>query len=972
MDEHPHRLPVLTDAAEDDGLSRRRFLALVGASAAVATGAGCKLTRHREAVVPYTRKQEEIVPGVADHYASTFAEGEVAYPVLVKTREGRPIHIEGNDEHPLYRGKTQARASADLLGLYDPDRLRAPSIEGRPATWDQAIRRLVGDLQNATAKDQGILLMTPAVLSPSRGALLARWREALPGLQHIEWEPAAEHAGRQAARELFGEVGLVQYRFDRARVILSLEADFLGTHGDTVAAIGGFASMRRPEPPASMNRLYVLEGGMSLTGSKADVRMAVRPSALARIAFALVREVHLKGGRPLPAGLALSALDPFALQQLPEAKPLLPRLHQLVQDLCAAGDKSLVLAGPVASSEAHAACAILNNMLGGEGSTVLGGNVAAPALATPEDLKKLVDDMSAGKFACALFWDVNPAYDYPDRSAWASALNKVPLRVRMGLVPDETAELANMVLPINHWLESWNDFQTSQDVITLQQPVVAPLYDTLQGEDIFVRCLAGMGRPLAASYLDWLKQRWRDEVQPKDSPVPFAVFWNASLHDGLVRRPVQPVSGRRLDAAACTRAAERAARPQSSKLELALDLDARLYDGRYANNGWLQELPDPVTKVSWGNPLLMAIADADRLGLKDGDMVSLGKGAPLPIVRQRGQAEGVLRLALGHGRWQGSVASAIGTRAWDLATPVSGRLLPIENLRPTGVHQELALAQSHDTQHGRDLARQWSLTEFAHKRQHPLESEELPSLYPKHEQKGPRWGMAIDLSACVGCEGCMVACQSENNVPVVGPEQVRKGRAMHWIRIDRYYEGAPTSPAVVYQPMLCQQCGNAPCETVCPVNATNQSPDGLNQMAYNRCVGTRYCANNCPYKVRRFNFLDFTGTTPESMQLAFNPEVTVRPRGVMEKCTFCVQRIRNAEQVARREGRPLREGDVVPACAAACPSQAIVFGDINNPDSAVSKIARSHRSFRVLEELNTQPALTYLAALKNPPSEDEP
>jgi molybdopterin-containing oxidoreductase family iron-sulfur binding subunit len=973
MGEHkiPVKLPILANNTSEDGLSRRRFLALVGASAAAATGAGCKVAQDRAAIVPYTKKQEEIVPGIADYYASTFQEGEVAYPVLVKAREGRPIHVQGNDEHPIYRGKTSLHAIADLLGLYDPDRLRTPLLQGRSCGWKEATDHLMRGLKEAASSGKNIALVTPAVLSPSRRALLARLGEALPALRAFEWEPAADQAERAATRALFGETRLTRYRFDEAKVIVALEADFLGTMGDSVAAIGGFAKWRRPSSATgAMNRLYVLEGGMSLTGTKADVRLAVRPSALARLAWGLVRALHLQGGRALPAGLELAALEPFALERLPEAKPFAEQLATLVKDLGAAGAKALVLAGPAATTEAHAACHVLNGMLGAEGSTVtVEQSVTAPALAT--DLDKLVHDMTAGGYAAAIFWDVNPAYDYPDDSAWKTAMEKVPLRVRLGLLPDETAALSSLVLPVNHWLESWNDFETSQEALTLQQPVVAPLYDTLQGEDILLRCLAGLGHPVAETYQAWLKQRWRDEVQPKDSPVPFARFWNACLHDGLLRRHGGTATARRLDGAACARLAAAAAKGTTAPMELVLDLDPRLYDGRYANNGWLQELPDPVSKASWGNPLSLSPVDAKRLNLKTGDMVTLGQGPPLPILSQPGQAEGVLRLTLGHGRGQGSVASHVGTRAWSFvhlaaaATGTASRVLPVKTLEATGGHQDVPLSQLHDTQQGRDIARQWTLADYAGK-PHEREREQLPTLYPKPEHPGPRWGMAIDLSTCVGCSACVVACQSENSVPVVGPEQVLKARSMHWIRIDRYYEGGGDKPGVVHEPMLCQHCDNAPCETVCPVNATNHGPEGINQMAYNRCVGTRYCANNCPYKVRRFNFLDFTSETPESMQLAFNPEVTVRPRGVMEKCTFCVQRIRNAEQVTKREGRPLRDKDVVPACASACPADAIVFGDIKNPESDVSKLARSNRGYRVLEELGTEPAITYLADLKNP------
>ena len=969
-DAHSFHLPLLDASGEGDGFSRRRFLALLGASAALATGAGCK--RNRAAVVAYTRKQEEIVPGVANYYASTFQEGEVAYPVLVKAREGRPIHVEGNAEHPLYRGKTSFHATADLLGLYDPDRLRGPLVDGRPATWKAATEQLARALKDAAGKD--IALVTPAVLSPTRKALIARLAEALPSLRHVPWEPAADHQDRQAQRELFGEIRLPRYRFDGAQTIVALEADFLGTLGDTVSAIAGFSSLRRPaSATGAMNRLYVIEGGMSLTGSRADVRIPMRPSALARIAFGLLRAVHLEGGRALPEGLAPSALEPFALDRLPEVRPFATEFKNLVKDLCAAGDGALVLAGPAASAEAHAACHILNRVLRAKGSAI-DHAPTAPALGTPDEFKALIDQMAAGQFAAAVFWDVNPAYDIPDgdsdASAWRSAIAKVPLRVRMGLQQDETAATCNLILPTNHWLESWNDFEISGNVLSLQQPVVAPLYDTLQGEEVLLRCLAELGRPLARTYLDLVKRRWQDEVAPKDSPIPFARFWNTCLHDGLFRPRPAPFPAHRLDGEACTRAASRAAQTSSSAgFELLLDTDPRLYEGRYANNGWLQELPDPIARTSWGNPLSLSPADADRLHLKNGDMVSLGHGPALPVLRQPGQAQGVLRLTLGHGRWQGSVAAGVGTRAGVFAPKIGVRVVSVEAVTPTGGRQDLFLAQDHDSKDGRDIARLWSLAEYAQKP--PLEREELPSLYDKLEQKGPRWGMAIDLSSCVGCGACVVACQSENNIPVVGPEQVRKGRAMHWIRVDRYYEGNAASPRVIHQPLPCQHCENAPCESVCPVQATNHGPDGINQMAYNRCVGTRYCANNCPYKVRRFNFLDFTRMTPASMQLAFNPEVTVRPRGVMEKCTFCVQRIRNAEQVAKREKRSLEDKDVVPACASACPASAIVFGDISNPASAVSRLSRSNRAFRVLEELNTKPAITYLAALQNPAGRGE-
>jgi Fe-S-cluster-containing dehydrogenase component len=982
----PVKLPVLgatpTSTSPEDGVSRRRFLALFGASAALATGAGCKPSKDRAAIVPYTKKQEEVVPGIADYYASTFQEGEVAFPVLVKAREGRPIHVEGNDEHPRYRGKTSFHAMADLLGLYDADRLRAPILDGHPGSWQAALGQLTKALKDASSAGKGVALVTDTVLSPTRKALIGKLAEAVPGLRHVAWEPAANHNGRAAERALLGEVRLSQHHLENAKIVVTLEADILGSHGDTAAAIAGFASQRKPQSAAApMNRLYAFEGGMSLTGSRADVRIPVRPSALAKIAFGLVRALHLKGNRPLPAGVEAAALEPFALDKLAELKPFMVEIEALVADLSSAGEKSLVLAGPSASVETHAACLVLNRMLGVDGVTLTGEQgVAAPALATPDELQKLVADMAAGQVAVALFWGGNPAYDMPqaddgDGGAWKSALAKVPTRVRLGLISDETAAGCNLVLPINHWLESWNDFETSRDILTLQQPVIAPLYDTLQGEDVLLRCLAELGKPLAKSYQDFLKQRWQAEVAPKGSPVPFERFWNVCLHDGLLRRKAEPAPARNLDGTACAKAIANAAKAQRPAMELVLDLDARVHDGRYANNGWLQELPDPVTRTSWGNPLAVSVADADRLKLKNGDLVTLGRGPAMPILRQPGQAEGVLRLTLGHGRSAGSVASRVGVRAWAFAAAPGARVAAAESVQPTGGRVDLALAQDHDTRDGRDIARQWTISEFAKRMEHvhaeKAEHEEIPSLYDEHEHTGQRWGMAIDLSSCVGCGACVVACQSENNIPVVGPEQVNKGRSMHWIRIDRYYEGEGDKVSAIHEPMLCQQCDNAPCETVCPVQATNHGPDGINQMAYNRCVGTRYCANNCPYKVRRFNFLDFTSETPESMQLAFNPEVSVRPRGVMEKCNFCVQRVNNAKQVVKREGRELKDGDITPACGASCPASAIVFGDLNDPQSQVSKLSRSNRGFHILEELGTKPAITYLAALKNPAGKGE-
>jgi molybdopterin-containing oxidoreductase family iron-sulfur binding subunit len=918
-------------------------LALAAASAALGGAAGC---RRRPEIVPYPGKPRGIVPGVATHYATAAQEGEHTYGLLVKTREGRPIHIEGSSEDPLHRGKTCHRILAGLLGLYDPDRLRGPSASGRPRTWDEVLAEIDQGLRAAEASAKGILLLMPAAVSPTRRSLVEKLTARIPRLLAVEYEPWSDTAERRAARAVSGASVVPWPHFDRARVIVSLGSDFLGTAGDATRAARAFARARGDV--ASMSRLYVLEGTLSLTGENADRRWAVRPSDLAPIAFALARALAARG-RPLPAGVAVPQPVPAPLDA--------PSLAMLADDLHHAGDRALVVAGPEAPEPAHRATHLVNAMLGAVGTTT--DFVPARELAGVTELATLVERMSQGAFGAALFWGVNPAYACSDHEAFARALRSVPLRVAIGQHRDETAELCTHVLAESHWLESWGDFDvTGHDSLLVAQPATAPLYDTLQGEDVLLRLLAARGERVPRAYNEYLRERWRREVVPADAPAGFERVWTVCLHDGVLRREEKPPPSGDM-----TFALAPASEPPPP-IQLVLRADACVLDGRHANNGWLQELPDPVNKTCWGNPLSIAPADAARLGLSDGDVARVTAGAvhvEAPVVIEPAQAVGVLGLALGYGRRAGSIAAGVGTSAWPLLGP-AGLVTTVDALVRTGRGEPLTRSQIAFDPAWRDIARVLTPDEAME----PHTAEPLASLYTDAVGEGPKWGMAIDLAKCTGCSACVIACQSENNVPVVGPEQVRRGRAMHWIRIDRYAHGSAASSRIVHEPMLCQHCGHAPCENVCPVQATNHSPDGLNQMVYNRCVGTRYCGNNCPYKVRRFNFLDFTGEAREPLQLANNPEVTVRPRGVMEKCTFCVQRIREAEQTAKSVGQPLRDGDIVPACAAACPTDAIVFGNARDPSSAVARTSRSARGYRILEELGVRPSVTYLAALRNP------
>jgi MoCo/4Fe-4S cofactor protein with predicted Tat translocation signal len=949
---------TLDESLPKTTLSRRGFLGMVGAAAAVAA-----CTPRERTIVPYTKRPEEVIPGVANYYATTFPEGERSYSVLVKTREGRPIHITGNDEHPRLAGKTSLRAIADIVGLYDDDRLRRPSFRGRPSTWQAADQALVAAVNEAASQSKAVLLLSAASDSPTRAALLAELARRLPSLEHRVWEPGRGGGALQAAESAFGTHVRMRLRLDRAKVVLSVGADFLG--GDDPEASAAFAAQRHPdEPGAEMIRLWSLEGTLSLTGTNADHRFPIRPSQAASLLFALAEALHTSHGFALPAEVTLAP---------PRSDPVThggisPELWQaLLADLAAAKDGAVVLCGESMPAAAHVAAHLLNAMLGSRGTELA---PAAPVLGAA-GLGTVVEQMEQGRYHTVILWGANPAYAFPNRQRFEAALATVAHRFWIGRCADETAEMCSWQLPENHWLESWGDYGPPE-LITLQQPTIRALYDTRQGEDILIALLKGLGTGGLGDYHQYLLDRWHREVYSADNPVPFERYMNAALHDGVLQRDLPSVPAPALRAEAVTQAsrAAEAVRPVTG-FELVLAPSTELWDGRYANNPWLQELPDPITKNTWGNPLLVSVADAKRLGLDNGDLVRLtvdGQSLETPVVVQPGQAAGVLSLSLGYGRKATILGRTVGQNAY----PLLGADPPGQNLRSgaaiakLGTKLRMPLTQRHHRMQGRDLVRSLTLAEFAEQSARPRKKHALPTLYPDQPFPHHKWGLVVDLAACVGCSACVIACQSENNITPVGPEQVERGREMHWIRIDTYYEGSEANPGVVHQPMMCQQCDSAPCENVCPVNATNHSPDGLNQMAYNRCVGTRYCANNCPYKVRRFNFFNYTSERKEPASLVFNPEVSVRPRGVMEKCTFCVQRIDDARMRAKIEKRALRDGDIVPACAAACPTSAIVFGDLNDPKSRVSQADRIRRGYKVLEELGVRPAVTYLAALRNP------
>jgi Fe-S-cluster-containing dehydrogenase component/anaerobic selenocysteine-containing dehydrogenase len=970
--------------SEIDGISRRRFLTLLSASATLALGASCSKV-DRGTIVPYTKRPGEIIPGVADYYASTFQEGLTTHGVLIKTREGRPIHIEGSAEQPILHGKPSLRAMGDLLGLYDPDRLRAPSHNGTPSTWEEAQKAMIRALSDARSDGKSVLFLTGAIISPTQKALINDLKLAVPNLYHASWEPGVSHAEALASAALFGKAVIPRLHFDRANVIVSLQSDFLGADEKAPVFIRDFSAPRAiTQPGESMNRLWVIEGGMTLTGANADKRLQVRPSKMAALAFALARILNEDHSLPLPPDLKPEDLKPFALEPMAKSFGVEPSmLLQLAADLGRAQESALVVAGPMLPPEAHLACHMLNFMLGSEGATAdLEPGIPYADLRTLAELQELFKAAAEGEFAAAIFWDSNPAYAFPDSSVWKSAIAKIPETFRIGLYEDETALDCAWRLPEHHWLEAWGDFQSAPDFISLRQPVIGAIHSTRQAEELLLSCVREMQTQAAGSYLEYLKSRWRLNVYPQESPAPFETFWNAALHDGGVKQEPGKQAPLMMNAQAIkdALAAPAGSDPAETReeLELILSPGTGVYDGRYANNGWLNELPDPVTKATWGNPLLLSQEDAQDRGLKDGDLAEISTGGQkveASVMIQPGQTAGVATLTLGYGRRTGNVAAGIGTNAYPLLDISSNAPFLIPGVRivrkQNGERREIPRRQTHARTEGYEQVRSWTLAEFSAKAGDTASRREkhgLTSMIPDLKFPDHKWSMAIDLSACVGCSACVIACQSENNIPVVGPEQIRNGRDMHWIRIDRYYDGDSRDPSVLHQPMLCQHCDNAPCEIVCPVNATTHSPDGLNQMVYNRCVGTRYCSNNCPFKVRRFNFFDYTSMKKEPENLVYNPEVTVRPRGVMEKCTFCIQRIDNAKQKARIEGRKIMDGEIQPACAAACPANAIVFGDLNDVRSRVAVLSKLDRSYRMLEELGIKPSITYLVDISNPPN----
>ncbi len=938
--------PELVNGAVDN-VSRRRFVQLMGASFAL--GATACTKQPIEKLVPWVRQPEGWVPGTPQYFASALSLAGSAIGVLIESHDGRPIKVDGNPLHPSSRGGLDVRSQAAILGLYDPDRSQSVTHLGRISSWAAFTAALKPALSVQQAVGgEGLHIVTGALDSPTEKRMLAAIRERFPGFVHHHHEPAQGEAAASGLAGVFGQPVRPVYDFSKADVIVALDADFLVSEPGAVRAARDVMARRSPKPGESMSRLYCIESSATATAGSADHVVRLTGAGVERFALALAAALGVEGAAA-PAGLDQAALEV---------------VKAAAADLAAAGGAGCVVAGEYTSADLHALVAGINLKIGAMGTVVtVAPAPAAAAGGSASGIPALVEAISAGKVDVLLFLGTNPLFDAPAELGLGPALaaGKVKFSAHLGLYADETAAYAEWHVPAAHVFEAWGDAVALDGTASVVQPLILPLYE---GKST-VEMLALVADRTDAASLDLVRETWA-ELLPGDAE------WRQAVHDGVIAgtgTPVEAVA----DPAAVAAAAARLG-SVGEGLELQFRPDPHLFDGRFANNGWLQECPRPLNKVSWDNPLLLSPKTAREQGVANGDMVKLtvaGRSLDVAVWVQPGQADGVATLYLGQGRRAaGNVGNGCGFDAYAIRPAASPWRIAGASIAKTGASYQLASTQEHHSMEGRHLVRQASLEQyhgqpdFAHHVGHKFPDI---TLYPRVAYEGYAWGMTIDLSACTGCNACVIACQSENNIPVVGKDQIARGREMHWIRIDRYYTGDPDDPTgTVHQPVPCMQCENAPCELVCPVAATVHSEEGLNDMVYNRCVGTRYCSNNCPYKVRRFNFYRYADYSTPVLKLLRNPDVTVRHRGVMEKCTYCTQRISGARAAAIRDDRRIADGEIKTACEQACPSGAIVFGDINTEGSRVAAAKADPRNYTLLDELNTKPRTSYLARVTNP------
>ena len=1044
----------------NDPVERRTFLKLMGASLALAGLSGCVI-QPPEKIVPYVKQPEEEVPGKGLYFATAFSLGGVATPLLARSNEGRPTKLEGNPDHPNNRNSdpndkgssaTDIFSQASILTLYDPDRSQTPMYRGETRAWTTFVAEIRGLIEKEgdglkAKKGAGLRFLTETITSPSLAAQMKSVLTDFPEAKWHQYEPANRDNARAGAVMAFGQPVNTIYDFSKADRILSLGSDFLACLPGSLRYARDYAAKRRiTGDKAEMNRLYVVESTPTTTGANADHRFSVKPSEMGGVARAFAGFFLTPDRNASVVAPLLGHEGPFSgnakdLQfndkyLRPEIAELFRKLSKYAphgwavsEDVERYRGASIIIVGDDQPPLVHALAHAMNDALGNVGKTVFYTDpLEANSVDQTQSLRELVNDIDAGRVETLIMIGGNPAYNTPvDLRLDLNRLNKVKLRAHLSLYNNETSDICHWHIPATHYLESWGDARSYDGTVSIVQPLIAPLYEGRTAYEM----LALFSENYDRKPYDVVKEYWRgqagtgghgsgvstgsgsDRVQgagmmpanrPQDAGAPdagapdFESWWRKCLHDGFVPNTALPAKTVSLKSDWANQLPQKADGTSAlAGYELIFRTDPTVYDGRFANNGWLQELPKPLTKLTWDNVALISEKTAKDLGISRQNYEKDKKGReayvdqielklngraiskPLPAWIMPGQPDDVITIHLGYGRARaGRVGDAQGFNAYEIRTSDSPWFAAGAQATRAAGQYELAATQIHFSMEGRDLLREGSLAEYLKEKDHLREEREKQqkelhdlSLYKDFDYKdqgnGYAWGMSIDLNSCVGCNACMIACQSENNIPIVGKDQVLRSREMHWIRVDSYFKGDPSKPGgPFFQPVPCMHCENAPCEPVCPVHATVHSSEGLNDMVYNRCVGTKYCSNNCPYKVRRFNFYLYQDWETPTYQLMRNPDVSVRSRGVMEKCTYCVQRIQSAKIQSEIEGRQVHDGEIVTACQSVCPTEAIVFGNINDPNSKVSKLKAMDRDYSLLGELNTRPRTTYLSALRNP------
>lgn len=980
-----------------DNLSRRKFLAISAATLAVATTA-CKNYRDKGEIVPYNQKPENILPGKARYYASTCIGCTNHCGILIKTRDGRPIKVDGNPDHPGNKGKICATGQASILNLYDPERYKKPLVRKNgkfeEAEFLLAFSNLIGAISSAVSQGKEIAIISRPIFSPSFAQILNDFKQKYPTTKIYSYEFLEPYAKERAWKKLYPNTPPMDIDFTKTKIILSLESNFLANEGSFIKNIREFVSKRNVDDPKNFNRLYAIESDLTLTGVNADYRIPLNPTQFVPFLASLINEIlyknanRLKNNNPsfsnLKEKFSNTTLEGFAKNNNINSA----LLTSIVDDLLANQGSAAIITGDSLPYEVHFLGFVLNEILG---NTKCYKKKPTPVIpkSSFEDFVNLSQAMKSGQVGLVINLDCNPIFHFPKDIDFVGGLEKVPFVFTFVESENETAVNSTHIIPISHNFESWGDFTNGWGLYSLAQPVIMPLYDTYQKESIILALLDG--KMIYDNYHKYIKSYWEKEIYPKsNSGVSFDQFWFSVLHDGVFQienNQSETLTFNFSELDAFTPIIQDKAWTVTIKKPYFID------DGKFLNNPWLLELPHPITKVTWDNYLAISEFEAKNLNLSSGDFVKIehkGKVFEAPVFIVPGIAEKTLSIEAGFGRENvGIIGKEVGfnpipflskenfTDGFTISNITIAKVNRKYKLASTVEHHSLNDTFVKDLHKSRHIIQEGTVDEFVNGQLEIHRVKEKLSIIPEIKYTGVKWAMSIDLNKCIGCGACVTACNVENNVPVVGKDQVLRGREMQWIRIDTYFSGTPENPEVSLQPMLCQHCDDAPCENVCPVVATNHSPDGLNQMVYNRCVGTRYCSNNCPYKVRRFNFFDFRDHFAngffyqDSLKLLNNPEVTVRSRGVMEKCTFCIQRITEARHNALAEGRELKGSEVKTACQEACPAEAIIFGDMHDKESEVYYWRNHKLGYFVLEELNIKPNVTYIAKLRNKKQEDK-